>query len=269
VANRMVIYHAQCRDGWAAAWAASKAFSGPVLYAAMYGSEPPPVDGRDVLLVDFCYPQDVLMRMAGDAERIRVLDHHKTAEEALAGLPWATFDMNRSGAGIAWDELLGGPRPWLIDYVEDRDLWRWALPNSREVNAFIGTLPYGQPEHVTAWDAASLMPLAEAVSAGRHIQQAVRRYAENVCENARARNIGGWTVPSVNAPQHDISEVLECLLDKQKGCTFAHGWWQRADGKFAQSLRSRGAFDVSAVAKMYGGGGHRNASGFQTEEIIP
>lgn len=264
----LVIYHAQCRDGWAAAWAASKSEPSVELWPAMYGSEPPDVTGRDVTLVDFCYPREVLLRMSESVEAIRVLDHHKTAKDALAGIPWATFDMERSGAGIAWDVLVGSPRPWIINYVEDRDLWRWSLPNSREVNAFIGTLPYGKPEDLAAWNLAAKMTLTEAFVAGCHVQQAVLRYAENVCDNARGRQVGGWMVPSVNAPQHDISEVLECLLDRHEGCTFVHGWWQRADGLFANSLRSRGTFDVSLVAAMFGGGGHRNAAGFQTPKML-
>lgn len=270
--NPLVIYHAQCRDGWCAAWVASKAMPGSELWPAMYGSAPPDVTGRDVLLVDFSYQRDVLLDMAYAAASIRVLDHHKTAQEDLDGLPWATFDMERSGAGIAWDELFGGEfgpqRPWLVRYVEDRDLWRWALPMSREINAFLGSLPYGKPEHLEAWDEAERMDISDVARGGAAILQAIKRYAENVCDNARARKVGAWLVPSVNAPQHDISEVLECLLDRNEGCTFVHGWWQRCDGIFSNSLSSRGEFDVSAVARQFGGGGHKNAAGFQTEAIL-
>ncbi|HEY6554426.1 MAG TPA: phosphohydrolase, partial [Vicinamibacteria bacterium] len=49
---------------------------------------------------------------------------------------------------------------------------------------------------------------------------------------------------------------------------FVVGWWRRADGLFQYSLRSRGEFDVSAVAMGYGGGGHRNAAGFQLKVPI-
>jgi hypothetical protein len=71
-------------------------------------------------------------------------------------------------------------------------------------------------------------------------------------------------VPIVNAPQVDISELVGFLCN---GETFAMGWWQRSDGKFSVSLRSRGDFDVSELAKAHGGGGHRNAAGFLTESM--
>ena len=85
-----------------------------------------------------------------------------------------------------------------------------------------------------------------------------------MCENTVPRRIAGHLVPSVNAPQHDTSEVLERLMDEHPYAPFVHAWWQRADRMFSQSLRSRGVFDVSAIAAFYGGGGHKNAAGFQT-----
>ena len=41
------------------------------------------------------------------------------------------------------------------------------------------------------------------------------------------------------------------------------GWFERGDGKIQFSLRSNGDIDVSAIAKIYNGGGHKNAAGFQ------
>ncbi len=40
------------------------------------------------------------------------------------------------------------------------------------------------------------------------------------------------------------------------------------DGKFKGSLRSRGRVDVSRIAGLFGGGGHRNAAGFVAEGAV-
>src|SRR2546422_4504114 len=32
--------------------------------------------------------------------------------------------------------------PWLLQYVQDKDLWAWKLPNSREINAGLNSYPY-------------------------------------------------------------------------------------------------------------------------------
>lgn len=86
-----------------------------------------------------------------------------------------------------------------------------------------------------------------------------------VAKNTRRVFFENWNVPIVNAPQVDISELLDHLA---RNDTFAMGWWQRGDGEFQYSLRSRGDFDVSELAKKYGGGGHKNAAGFEQKEML-
>ena len=41
-----------------------------------------------------------------------------------------------------------------------------------------------------------------------------------------------------------------------------------SDGRFQYSLRSRGDFDVSELAKKHGGGGHKGAAGFVVDELV-
>lgn len=255
----LVIYHAACRDGFAAAYSAWLYFrnrGGADFHEGFYGQEPPfdRAAGRDV--------------------------YNLVEEMQFEGLR-VVFDNERSGAGISWDYFFSRgtcedcgardghqpgcawSRPWFIDYVEDRDLWRYALPESRAVNAFLGAVPF----EFEAWDELLKMPLADAVKAGEAIRTKIRQYAAEVGKNAFRIEIDGHKdVPLVNAPQCDVSELLETLMDST-GSPIAMAWWQRADRVFQYSLRSRGDIDVSAIAKAHGGGGHKNASGFQVPEI--
>lgn len=156
----LCIYHGDCLDGLAAAWAVRHAIGEDQVefHAGLYGQDPPDVTERRVLMVDFSYKRAVLTDMAAKADGILVLDHHKTAEADLLGMyqpisfeEWfkrprgirnfdsaipgleVIFDMARSGAGLTWDYLHPGqPRPLFIDYVEDRDLWTKALPGVDE-----------------------------------------------------------------------------------------------------------------------------------------
>lgn len=258
----MIIYHASCADGFAAAWIARRDRGTAVMVPAQYGDPPPDVRGRDVLIVDFSYPRDVLLAMDDAASSLRVFDHHKTSQEDLRGLDFATFDMNRSGAGLTWDELNPGkPRPLLVDYVEDRDLWRWALPNSREINAAMASHPmsFGLWER---WaQAPELRRLAEEGAAilryqeqlvGRHVER-----AELVC-------IDGRQVPCVCATvlQSEIGNVLAL------NAHFA-AMWRAVPGGFVYSLRSiEGRADVGEIATRFGGGGHARAAGFKVTELI-
>src|SRR5438309_9630563 len=178
----LVIYHGACRDGFTAAWVAAMRHPGADFQAGYFGNKAPSVIGRSVVILDFSYPREVLETMAREAEELVLLDHHKTAEADLAGLPYAHFDMERSGAGLAWDYFFPGePRPWLVDYVEDRDLWRFRLPDSKAVNAYLSVLPFD----FAAWRQASALPLEEATRLGRVVQLKIDQYVSEVRKNAR------------------------------------------------------------------------------------
>lgn len=262
-----VIYHGQCVDGFTAAWAAWRKFGDSARYiAAQYGDEPPDCTGDDVVIVDFSYPRAVLESMARTTASLLVLDHHKTAEADLAGLPYCKFDMTQSGAALAEREFRGTRRNDLVSYVQDRDLWQWKLPHSREVSAYIAIVP----KDFRSWDFLALRietDLERVAEVGRALLRAVETYVDNLADHARIATIGGYAVPCVNTT-YATSELVGRLAESDTGA-FAAGWFQKQDGAFVYSLRSRGDFDVSAVAKQYGGGGHRNAAGFTVAELLP
>ena len=295
VRRPLVLYHGGCTDGFTAAWAVDLAFrewDGIEAMPVHYNSPPPDVDGREVIIVDFSYPRDVLIEMNEEAESLIVIDHHKTAMEALDGLDFAIFDMDRSGAGMAWDYFHEAKRPWLVDYVEDRDLWYFRLERSREANAYI----HIQEQTFDRWDEVAGDGRPMAMKLGRVVVQTIQHYVEDTARKAVIADIAGHMVPVVNATYWHTSELLEKLAmtplrtDLSEGMRmdeivpeegsesaqppFAMSWYIRPDGKVSYSLRSRGypdgreAFDVSALAKTFGGGGHRQAAGFAVDHPI-
>lgn len=260
----LIIYHADCPDGFCAAYIAKKRYPEAVLLPRSYGQPLPlaEVHGKEVLVVDFSWRtlEDV-MALHNVAAEFKIFDHHKTVFETLNALPFATFDMQRSGAGITWDMLFGGfVRPWWVNYVEDRDLWRWTLPDSAAVAAYIMSLP----QTVEAWTELEKTSLETVIEKGRTILLYINHYIEKCVAQRQMGTIGGFSVAVVNAQYMNISDVGERL------CDFADigmGWFERGDGIVQASLRSRGDIDVSVIAKKFGGGGHRNAAGFQVSKV--
>ena len=263
-----VIYHANCWDGFCAAWLLGKEFPGAAFHAAHYGTEPPDVAGRDVYVVDFSYKRPAMVALAAAAKSLTVLDHHKTAEEDLAGLteecnrlygvvPNVVFKSDRSGGRLAWEYLYGGKEsPWLVDYTEDRDLWRWALPHSREVNAALRSYPLD----FSAWNELSGRDPLSLAPEGAAILRAEAQVVAAHVRNAREVELAGHRVLCVNATTL-FSEVAGELA---RGRPFGACYFDRGDGVRQWSLRSRdGGVDVSEVARAMGGGGHRNAAGFE------
>jgi oligoribonuclease NrnB/cAMP/cGMP phosphodiesterase (DHH superfamily) len=267
----LIIYHNSCADGFCAAYVAHKAYPEAALLAQDYGMEPPyeAVTGKDVLVVDFSWrTREQNEKMATLAKSFHILDHHKSAQEILAGLPFTTFDMKRSGAGLTWDYLLPVPRPWYVDYVEDRDLWRHWLPDSKEINAYLGTLPFT----LEAWErmAKTRTPEdAKILGAGAlaHIEHYVREGLKQVQQgeiilHGENGDVTYYPVAVVNALYLNISELAD-EASQLPGTDIGLGWFERGDGMTQFSLRSRHDTDVSVLAKIKGGGGHKNAAGFQ------
>lgn len=276
----LCIYHGHCDDGFGAAWAVRDALGDKVeIVAGQYGRDPPDVAGRDVILVDFSYKRPVLEAMAKSARSILVLDHHKTAQEDLAIFPrvldridWqgqaeagigamVLFDMDRSGAGIAWDFFHPGiGRPAFINYLEDRDLWRKTLPGSDEFTIALRSYP----QEFDLWDRLVTAGPGPLIEEGKSIQRYYRLRVEEFKRGAYLSELAGVPCMAANAPYFAASEVAGELA-AMDGAQFGLCYFEGSNGEYLYSLRSRGDFDVSAIAKRFGGGGHKSAAGFKAE----
>jgi oligoribonuclease NrnB/cAMP/cGMP phosphodiesterase (DHH superfamily) len=268
----IVVYHAGCPDGFAAAWAVWRAVGDDAEYIpCQYGGALPTVDAAtNVIIVDFSFKRPEMEKLIVNSRTLLCLDHHKTAEKELEGLKGCYFDMDRSGAAMAWDYFHGDalPRPWLIDYVQDRDLWRWELPDSRAVSAWV----MAQPHEFEAWDKLCTAGLQPAIELGSAIRTHIAHYCEHMEKQARWGVLAGVKMPFVNAPMFNVSDLLHyiCELESMaQGCQMAAcAWWERGDGQVQHSLRSIGDIDVSEIAKKFGGGGHKNAAGFEADRCM-
>lgn len=258
----LIVYHGDCPDGWCAAFVAKQCYPEAELMPRHYGMELPDLIGKHVLVVDFSWrTREQNIEMSKQAASFHILDHHATAQDVLAGLDFATFDMNRSGAGITWDTLFPGEtRPWYVNYVEDRDLWRWQLPHSKAISAYMMT----QPMTMEGWEQFKHMAAFDAATLGEGALAHVRHYVEKATRQKRSAYINGYKAALVNTPYMNISEVCHELLEQDPEIEVAAGWFLRGDGMVQYSFRSRkDGPDVSVIAKNYGGGGHRNAAGAQ------
>lgn len=256
----MCIYHGNCADGFGAAWVVRKALGEIDFYAGKYQEPPPDVTGKDVIIVDFSYKRPVLLEMADKAGSILIIDHHKTAAEDLVDLPSnviTKFDMNRSGAMLTWRYFFQGllPPPLLL-HIEDRDLWRFELNGTREIQANLFSYPYD----FKVWDILMAAVPQSLIAEGEAIE---RKHFKDMHEllnvTMREMKIGGYLVPVANLPYTMSSDAGHKM---SKGCPFAACYWDTPKGRVFSLRSSDEGIDVSEIAKQYGGGGHRNASGF-------
>lgn len=274
------IYHGNCVDGFGAAWAfrhrlkkGDESKFGNLkdweFYPGTYGKEPPDVKGRMVVILDFSYKKEVMQKLVEDSTYLLVLDHHESASIELEGLEdWASmagaghcrslFDMDRSGAMLSWDWF--HPRrlaPRLIEHIQDRDLWRFKLDGTRDINMALFSYPYD----FELWDKLMVMPIIDLINEGVAIG---RKHDKDVAELLgvcrRRMVIGGVDVPVASLPYTLSSDAGHIM---GKGEKFAACYYDTPKSRCFSLRSAPDGMNVSEVARVYGGGGHRHAAGFE------
>ena len=262
----LCIYHKNCSDGFGAALAVKQYCDlnnfDCEFIAAQHGDEAPDVSNKHVFIVDFSYSREVILKLEKEADSLLVIDHHKTAEEALAGLDCTVFDMERSGAVLTWEHLLPErPLPTLLAYIQDRDLWHWQLPNSKEVSAALQTCAMTFDVWEQYLDETKLLDL---ISKGEAIVEYQNKQISRATKpkNIEMVDIAGYQVPCVNTN----SLASEIGNDLAKGQPFAAMYCDNADKRIFSLRSDVDGVDVANIAKLFGGGGHFHAAGFAVEK---
>lgn len=285
-----VYYHADCLDGFGAACAARRRFGAAASYLPMHHGQSWSVDdvaGREVFIVDFSFPVAELEAMAAQARSVVQIDHHASARDMWADrldadgrhvhpqLPLQLFfDMDKSGARLAWEYFQPEqPLPLLLAAIEDQDLWRFRLPQTRPLCRAL----HLQPFDFAVWD--DIIDQCATPDSPRTLQMlaeggAIERFfAEEVDKLAGGRLPMSIALRGKAGPVHGLAANASSLFASELGDRLAEQSgsysviWQLVLDKGAPlvkaSLRARGAVDVAALAECYGGGGHPNAAGFR------
>ncbi len=285
-----------CADGFGAAFAAWLKLGDEAEYVPQnYGSakeQLPAVDGRDVYILDFSYPKDWMELIAARAARLIWRDHHKTAFEMWCGEyekgmqhdqtgDWPEgaeldifLDDNKSGAMLAWEYFHPGTEvPMLIKHIDDHDRWQFKLPGTKAfIKALWSYAPWSFEQWKVYFNNTDFEQYDSIIGQGEAILRAHDQNVQSVVKGAARKCVIIGTYDgqklmeriglAANCPPHLTSDVGHELAT-QSG-TFGLCWYINKDGKCFCSLRSNGDYDVSAIAKAFGGGGHKAASGFET-----
>lgn len=269
---KYVLYHGNCYDGFGAAYSAWKALGNePTYIPVSYGQPPPKMpDAKEIYILDFCYEESVLLELSKTAQVV-VLDHHKTAFEKLKNLLekqeqefdhnsklLVEFNMEQSGALMAWKFFNQTPVPMLIQHISDRDLWQFKLDGTSKVHKALVSYPM----EFELWDSFDVEKLKIE---GEVCERIYTQLVENICSKSWKTKIGDYVVPVVNT-SIAWSEVGDTLVKMFPDAPFVASFTNMPNGVM-WSLRSRSDFDVSEIAKQFGGGGHKNAAGFKTPRI--
>lgn len=299
----IVVYHKNCTDGLMAAAVMADAleerFKEVQFFECGYDAKDYDklkelllnLSNYSIVVVDFSLPKPCLDYIYGDFhfKAGYILDHHKTAFEMyFPNLPFKSdsayaetmydfevhLDNRKSGAGIAASHFLTDAkyvRSSLVAYIQDWDLWKFEFGDyTRYFNAYITAYSdrtVSGFRRLLAAEEHDPKSVHSFVNTGKTLYEQEQEIVEKIAAGAEDIQLGDLLIPTVFCEKQYCSKVgniLASLADNESkigACIVAK------DGAAEVSLRSIGDVDVSAIAKQYGGGGHKNAAGFMITSI--
>ena len=264
-----IIYHKDCMDGVSSAYIANnilKKDNTVTLVPLQYSREDElfklNLTKQDVCyFVDFSLKRDRMLELAELVDRVIVIDHHKTAEAELVNLPEnveLNFDMTESGATLTWLYFYDEPIPEIFEYIKDRDLWNWKLPYSREISEALSFLI--KPNDINSFRDNAFIGNTALQEIGSTLLKKKNQQVQSKLPKVQDLTLCDIEFKAINVTEN-ISELgNEICIEYNKPALM---YFITQDMKVICSLRSINELsDVSKVATIFGGGGHRNASGF-------
>ncbi len=260
--NIVVIYHAECMDGFSAAWVAHQKFGPEAEYLPILHNDPVPkaLKNKEVYFLDIVYPMNDLVKVIKANKKVVVLDHHITREKE-AKLAGGLYALENSGTVLAWNYFFPGkPLPFFLKLVEEQDLWKYKTKGAKEILASAKLVEYTFEK----WSAL-INELETEKGRSLHMKQgaALLAYQQMMIQEigdrgnlAKFEGMATYVVNSMNFK----SEVGNYLATKKLppiGIV-----WAVYPDRISVSLRSNGTVDVSKICEKYGGGGHKAAAGF-------
>jgi len=266
----IVLYHADCPDGFGGAYAAWKKFGDTAEYIPVEHGFPPPdhLADKEVYSIDFSYPAPILQNILAEARSLVVLDHHEGTREAVESVPQHVYDEAHSGAVIAWNYFHPGtPVPILLLYVQEGDLYTFSIPDAQAVLTYCYTLPFT----FESWEslATRMENPAEVKKIAEHGAIYVeygKALKEQIAKRAWPVSFEGYEVLAVDAPRAFGSDIGHMLAQRKP--PFGMVIRIKKDG-VRVSLRGDGSVDVAELARRHGGNGHPNAAAFSVSHGAP
>jgi oligoribonuclease NrnB/cAMP/cGMP phosphodiesterase (DHH superfamily) len=241
---------------------------------------------KNIIFIDVCPSLNFLVVHSKLANSIKILDHHKSAYDMylknyellnrINNIEFI-FDMERSGCQIAWDYFFPNKdRSWFIDFVGDRDLWRWELENSKEICSAFDYLCVLDENELSKIDSLSnydFEDIENLISIGKIINN----YQNKLVEKEANNSVQGTLLVGDKKYNVNVGSIIYSLvsdlgnaltkkqLDDGNKPDFGIVWnYNLSYDTWHISLRGHDESpDLSEIAKYFGGGGHAKASGFK------
>jgi len=240
-------------------------------------------ENERVYFVDYSFKKDTVWQLEEILKKTKDviwIDHHTSSFKLEEELPW-TKDIKGirqdgiSGAGLTYMYLYNckfNDLPYYIQLVSDYDCWLYKYePNTTYFKIGLGTEDNDALDDI--WKAlyeSFVDDVCLSISVGTLIEKGkiIKQYIDS--ENTFYRKHYSY--------ETEI-EGLKCLVVNKKSNSWVFGdkineyplvmVWVFNGIKYSYSIFSVDKnIDCSKIAEKYGGGGHRGAAGFSSDELL-
>jgi hypothetical protein len=249
-----------------------------------------------VIFVDIAPTLELYEKLTIELQKIvYIFDHHATSRELLGERENYYYDDTRCGAKILFEELSEGIRPnrtlaGLVNLANTYDTWQLTSPFWEEAKSLhyvlFSSLYINWNICKTQSDTEKHQKFVNAqfTKIMRNCQFFFTALERKAAESARIKEEASYKKAKDNLSLRidncetsyafveigsKISIVMSRLLDHLGDSVkylIGYSTWDRTNSKV--SLRSRGEFDVSKIAQIHGGGGHKNASAVELKPLM-
>jgi uncharacterized protein len=279
--KKICIYHSRDLDGWMSSAIVRLADDKINSLGWDYGDKIPDLkDYDEIIMVDISFPKDEMKKIA--QQGLIWIDHHISAINEMSGLGFilqGIRDVSFAACELTWKYFF--PDTGMPELVRLLGRYDCFGHKGTEEELKVLEFQYGARQAITNNEEAYAMLM---ISRGRgdydfdsdlcddiHLQgQAIYKY---LCAEAKQSykklfkiELDGYKFACINQERFNpINFGIDYHKDGFDG--FACFWYSK--GKFNYSLyNDNGLVDCSVIAKNRGGGGHKGASGFISEQII-
>lgn len=271
----VVIYHANCNDGFGAAYAAWKKFGDQASYLPRHIKDrnqlPDGLAGKEIYILDYNYPASLMVKLRERNHKAIIIDHHASEQADILSLEGNVYDDKHSGAVLAWQYFHPTePVPRLLLYIEDHDLWRCELPHNREFGAALSQYE----RDFETWDRLNhnlddRVHFNKFISQGEVIARFEDKLVERILDFRERALFEDYEIYVLNAERIYRSILGNRLarLNEKEGRSPLAIIYYRYGGSVHCSLRGRGEVNTHEIAGRYGGGGHKHAASFDVPDF--
>ncbi|HOQ65795.1 MAG TPA: DHH family phosphoesterase [Methanosarcina thermophila] len=233
-------------------------------------------EAEKVWLVDFSSDRmEEFVKICGS--KLIWIDHHRTAMEKFPEL-WGSSSipgirsLEKAACMLTWEythpENISPPPA--VAYIGDKDMWTFEYPDTRAFSAGFSLMVKTPDDPV--WDVLLGSEYEETVnkmiSIGELLLEAQKYKLQKAFDRGIDFTFHNWRARLVNTTGN-ISELGEFIYKKPEYDIAV--MWQAVEDMVVFSLRSDSenpnSPDCAKIAQQYGGGGHKNAAGFQKKNI--